>query len=421
MSEIEQWLADFNRKVLDPGRDDLNNVHPCMHASMMQGIQEEMRDFIKFQFLVRGYLNILDSEMDILVREATAEYISNWLELDVNAQLTIESFVKYGYYSKEERKNRKTQNGGSNKYDITDIESKVEKLKYAERKLCWNFEEYNMLARRRGEPYKKCESKLNYLRLCFISQYEELCGMWPLFEMMFYKKTFLRETRSKKRPDGSLKTAYLSYAKYLREVKEIQSDREFVINCLSFRKLELSYRWGFIANLAKCMQERDLRKNEIDLAIYCYYGEGSNYGDPLPRSNSKLLVGYDNYISYVCSQNDALSREMVLLSEQVLLIRCIIDDAVALYKLVYPIRSKPSWDENHFKSAREFLSSYGINKVLSSLDFLFEKEDNDKLFKFIGNLMHRPDVSDPQLVKRSRRMKMKQEKTLRKKKQISNT
>jgi len=372
-----------------------------------------MRDIL-ILLLRAGNFDLSGEILQQLTSIAMMEYLHLWLELDPNAQGTLYNFSKYGYYSKADR-----EKDPEKEYVSLDEESRnlyFRRLQIAAQKVTWNMQERKWQDKRQGQHFKKLRQTYAYPTLCLISQSESPSdpytpyGMWPLFYLAFFRGGYMKETTKKETVSGSLPQAYKCYLAYMKNLDTIESDREYVINCMSMKKLEQRYRWSFMANLAYYMKEIDIHPETVPILLTAYITRLPPKLGPvdIPElhsintsfKESLFMHDYAELIDDVYSSLYNSQEYQVIRCCQILQIRYILDNAIKLLKQAYPISEMPSWTDADYSNVRVFIKEYyRIDTFTNSLDFIENLPENDRFYDILRQLYNSSWCFDQNLQK----------------------
>jgi len=231
----------------------------------------------------------------------------------------------------------------------------------------------------------------------------------------------MKETSKKDTVSGSLLQAYQCYYTYMKTIDSIESDREYVINCMTMKKLELQYRWSFMANLAYYMRNEDIQPENIPILLDSYIARlpSNPWQCFIPElhtvstsiKTSKFLHNYKEIIddAYISSKSPV--SDQVMRVNQNKQIRYILENALDVFIKCYPIREMPSWTDAEYSAVRFFIKEYyRIDQFTNSLDFIEKLPENDRFYDILRQLYKSSRFFDQELLKASRKMKETQKK-----------
>jgi len=180
-------------------------------------------------------LNSIKIEAEDIAKTVTMNYLLQWFETNSATQTTPGMFLKYRYYSREDRINlgKNIPKGGTDSNEVRGLKRQIDKIQDIYR----TEEEY----RRRKElciPSQSDSTKNTYIELCLAEKMKNNMDMRKLYSLLFPSKS----GESYMKDISNIREGYKAYNEWKTSICKEKEPREYVVNFLCFYKFELSYR-----------------------------------------------------------------------------------------------------------------------------------------------------------------------------------
>ncbi len=341
--------------------------------------QYMMMDLIREN--IPGVNQLTPDDLIYICHTAVLEYWSLWLMSDKNQQKTIRQFV-------------------SEKYASELLGTKADEemirpwLRTAEKYLFVSkWEQRNIQKQRENLKIKRGEYSCIFLR--FLELYRTPSGpnhpgsLEKMVHLLYDTKRFFAVTANKK-STNDLEEAYFELDKVLQNISEIKNNREYVIACMQIRDFEAYNRCILMANLAnymdsKCMSTQNGIPELIKAYSFCMDFSEKEEGSLGGAYISPFVMYSDTYVkqAYKPKANVSLADHVLYMTRA----RYIAARALVMYLNCFPVEEQPSWTDDDFDAAAQFLKNdYKIEELLKPLNLKKSKGATRNVYDYIRYL-----------------------------------
>lgn len=424
---------DFPQKSIQPNH--IEEMRNELKKIMVSIINNQFQDVFYLNIPPEYCFNISEEKLNHLIDCATLNCLYVWFSLDETLSQTI---YKLARNCTEIAQNNNTNAVGKKKYLRYGEKQATDKysgyggtynaldrayLKYAKLILSqqWvtNKRWIKSTKYKQYFDYKKSGPiHLHFIELCFLEL--QINGNNKLIDLLFHQKEYLTTTHTK--GFEALEQAYNSYFEALYEINNITDPIEFVVSCMQFYKTETSYRFVFIAKLAKYMIDKKIPIDQkLPPIINLFIARM-----PYPRINKKptetlspFITGYDRIFEQAFpifsigkSNADAFYYSYLY----ALFDRALVDYTKILYFENHPRKALSHWSDSDFENAATFLrENIKICDLFKDLELHDSVNPSESHFAYIHKLCNDPLFFDHGLRNQARNAMSELDKLLKQK------
>lgn len=334
-------------------------------------------------------LFVSESQKEKIVNLALSVFLCRWLENDSAATQTLRSFSLDKYYFESSKNKYKILSGN----DKTHTNSYYAALRRAEIRYRHMMGTRVQQAESEGitvlpenapvpEGVEHSFVQLRFLDLLVNKKLE-------LFTLLTYRKEVLSVTNEKD-SNRSLIIAYRDYDNIFKEIKNMseRNPREYVVSCVQIQKFESTFRFNFIAKLAKALLDNGLDTESKKLEYIAYY-LGRYCSNEHPIAEPYDILNYDYIIENVLFENEEEAKRQYV-------IRHILQIILTVVCKLAPVESLPHWNNDTYLEAADFFkNNYPIAESYRGVDLTDESTIQNSLLIYIIELAKKlPNLDD---------------------------